>query len=139
MSKFWSWDSTVPTAKCHASLVFLAPSRGHGTSPTRIQGRFLVSSRYLFNISNSAIEQPGMLIPRTICQVSLVGCTNDCHNCRSGRKLIFRIPPPIASVRHTGYSAVFRVGEPHQFKIKVPLQWEMFKKELNTFENILVL
>ena len=37
MSRFQSGDSTVPTAECHASSVFLAPFGGQEISPTTIQ------------------------------------------------------------------------------------------------------
>jgi hypothetical protein len=35
-------------------------------------------------------------------------------------------------------SATLRVSEAHWFKIEVLLKWEMYQKERDTFENILV-
>ena len=48
------------------------------------------------NVTNRDIQRPGMLIAWKLGQVSLVGCTNDWHNRRSGRKLILHIPPAVA-------------------------------------------
>ena len=77
-----------------------------------------------------------MLIARKVGQVSAVGCTNDWHNCRSGRKLILRLQPTIAGVHLAVYSAIFRVCEANQFQNEVHLKWEMCQKELDTIENI---
>jgi len=49
---------------------------------------------------------------------------------------MLRIPPPVAGVHLTVYSATFRVCEAHWFKIQVRLKWEMCQKELDTFESI---
>jgi len=77
------------------------------------------------NITYREIERPRMLIAGRICPLSLVGCTNDWHNRRSGRKLIVCIPPPIAYVHLALYSTALRVSEVHRFKIKVCLKWKM--------------
>jgi hypothetical protein len=45
------------------------------------------------NITHGEIQWPGILITWNIGQVSLVGCTNDWHNCHSGRILTLCIPP----------------------------------------------
>jgi len=92
----------------------------------------------LSNIATCEIQRPGMVIAQRIGQVSLVGCTNEWHDCHSGRKLILLVPPPISCVRLAEYSAIFPVCEVHRFKIEVCLQWEMCQKELYTFENISV-
>jgi len=88
------------------------------------------------NITNREIQRPGMLIARKIAQVSLVGCTDDWHNRRSGRELILCISPPIARVHLAVDSTTLRVSEAHRFKIEVHLKWEMCQQELYTFENI---
>ena len=85
------------------------------------------------NITDCDIQQPAMLVAGKIGQVGLVGCTNDWHNGYSSRKLI---PPPIACVHFTVYSATFWVCKAHRFKIEVCLKWEICPKELYTFENI---
>ena len=77
-----------------------------------------------------------MLSSQKIGQVSLVRCTYDWHNRRSGRKLILFIPPPIVCIHLAVDWMAFRVSEVHQFKMKVRLKWEMCQKELDTFENI---
>jgi hypothetical protein len=77
-----------------------------------------------------------MLITRKIGQVSLVGCTFDWHNRRSGRTLILRIPPPTARVHLAEDSSTLGVSKAHRFKIEVCLKWKMCQKELDTFENI---
>ena len=88
------------------------------------------------NITNREIPQPGMLIAKKIGQVSLVGCTNYLHNRCSGRKLIMRIPPPVAGILLTVYLATFRVCKAHWFKVEVHPKWEMCQNDLDTFENI---
>jgi len=50
------------------------------------------------NITNCEIQWRGVLIAHKIGQVTNVGCTYDCHNCHSGRKLIQCITPPVARV-----------------------------------------
>jgi len=89
-----------------------------------------------WNIMNREIQAPGVPIARTICQVSLIRCTYDWHNCRSGRKLILCIPPPVSRVHLTVDSTTLRVSEAHRFHFEVCLKWEMCQEELNTFENI---
>jgi len=86
--------------------------------------------------TNCELQQPGMLITRSIVQVSLVRCTNEWHNHRSARKPILRILPPLNSVNLSVYLANFRVCEAHQFKIEVCLYWEMCQMELNISKNI---
>jgi len=88
------------------------------------------------NITYCKIQQPGMLVACKISQVGLVGCTNDCHNCCSSRKLILGIPPPIACVHLAVYWATFRVCKTHRFKIKVRLKWNMCQNEQYIFEYI---
>jgi len=88
------------------------------------------------NIANCEIQRPGMLIARKIGQVSLVGCTYDGPNHRSGGELMLCIPPRIACVHLAVDSRTHRVGEAHRFKIEVHLKWAMCQKELDTFENI---
>jgi hypothetical protein len=97
---------------------------------------FRCKADILLNISNCEIQRPGMLMARKIDQVSLVGSTNDGHNCCSARKLISGIPPPIARVQLAVDSTTLRVSQAHRFKIEVRLKWEMCQQELDTFENI---
>jgi len=68
----------------------------------------------LLNISNGEIQWPGMLITWNICQVSLVGCTNNWHNGRSSRKLILRMTPQIAHFHFASDWATFRVSKVEQ-------------------------
>jgi len=82
------------------------------------------------------IQRPGIVIARKIGQLRHVGYTNDRHKCRSGRKQILSITPPITSVHLTVFSATFCVSEAHSLKIQVLLNWVMRKKAPNTFENI---
>jgi hypothetical protein len=89
----------------------------------RALGRFMVD--ICSNITYREIQQSGMLIARKISQVSLVGCTNDWHSRRSGRKLIFGIPRPIARVHLAVDSTTLRVCEAHQFKVEVCLKRKM--------------
>jgi len=111
--------------------------RGTWKQPNENPGAlFWCTADIFWNITYREIQRPGMLVARKIGQVSLVGCTNDWHKCRSGRKLILHIPPPVASVHHTVYSVTFRVCEAYWFKIQERLKWEMCQKEPDTFENI---
>jgi len=111
--------------------------RGTGDRPNENPGALFSSVVDIFsNITNREIQWPPMLIMRKIGQVSLVGCTNDWHNCRSSRKLILRLTQPIARVHLAVYSVIFRICQAHRFKIEVRLKWDMCEKELNTFENI---
>jgi len=111
--------------------------RRTGDQPNKNPGALFRCTADIFsNITDREIQRPGMLVAREIGQVGLVRCKNDRHNRRSSRKLILRIPPPIACVHLAVYSATFRVCKAHRFKIEVRLKWEMFQKELYTFENI---
>jgi len=67
------------------------------------------------NITNGEIQQPGMLIAWKTGQVSLVRCTNDRHNRRSGRKMILPIAPVVVHVHLGVYSVTFPVCERHRF------------------------
>ena len=87
--------------------------------------QFRCTAVIVSNISCREIERPGMLITQKVCLVSLVGCTNDWLNRRSGRKLILCIPPPIAHVHHTVYSTALRVSEAHLFEIEMCLKRKM--------------
>jgi hypothetical protein len=112
--------------------------RRAGDQPNNNPGTLLRCTVDIFsNITDGEMSQPGMLVGPNIDQVKHVGCTNDWHNRHSSRKLIWCIPPPIASVHLSVYSATFRVCKAHQFKIDVCLKWEMCQKKMNTFENIL--
>jgi hypothetical protein len=77
-----------------------------------------------------------MQITRKIGQGSLVGCTYDWHNRRSGSMLILCIPPPIARIHLAVDLSALRVIVAHWFKIEVPLKWEICQQDLDTFENI---
>jgi hypothetical protein len=57
------------------------------------------------NTTDHDIQHPGMLGTRKIGQVDLVRCTNDWHNCRSSRKLVLSMLPPIACVHLAVYMA----------------------------------
>jgi hypothetical protein len=70
-------------------------------------------------IGNYEIQHPGMLIPRRFGQLSLARCTNDCHNCRSGRQLMLHILTPFSSVRLIVYLWIFTGSKVHHFKIEV--------------------
>ena len=78
---------------------------------------FWCTVEILSNITNLEIKQRGMLFAWKIGQGSLVGCTNDWHNGRSGRKLIVCMPPPVTSVHLNVYLATFRVFKAHWFTI----------------------
>ena len=111
--------------------------RGTLHQPDKNPGALFWCTADIFsNITNCDIQRPGMMIARKIGQMSLVGCTNDCHNRCPGRKLILCIPPPIALDHLAVDSTTLRVSEAHQFKIEVHLKWEMCQKELDTFETI---
>jgi len=113
--------------------------RGTWDQPDTNPGALLCrTADIILNFTNCEIQWPGMLIARKIGQVSLVRCTNDWHNRRSGRKLILCIPLPIARVHLAVDLTTLTVSEAHQFKIVVHLKWEMCPKELDIFENITV-
>jgi len=88
------------------------------------------------NITYREIERLGSLIAPKICQVSLVGCTNNRPNPHSGRKLIFCIPPPIACVHLAVYSTALEVSEAHWVDIEVCLKRKQCPEEPDTWENI---
>jgi len=79
MSRFLSRDSTVPTAECPASSVFLAPFRGQGISPTRIQALFLGVQRVSFWIltivtnSGQACWSPEKLVKWVLSDAQITG------------------------------------------------------------------
>jgi len=100
--------------------------------------RFKCTADIFSSIANREIVQPGMVIARKMCQVSLVGCTYDWYNSCSCRKLVLRIPPPIAGVHLAVNLNTLGDSQAHWFKINVDLEWVMCQKELHTFENIAV-
>jgi len=111
--------------------------RRTGDQPKKNPGALFRCTVDIFsNITDREIQQPGMLVAQKIGQVGLVRCTNDWYNCSSSRKLILRIPPPIACVHLAVYLVTFRVCKAHRFKIEVHLKWEMCQKEWYPFENI---
>jgi len=79
MSRFRSGDSTVPTAECHASSVILAPFRGQGISPTRIQAHVLGARRKSFQTlpivrySGQACWSPKTLVKWVLSDVQMTG------------------------------------------------------------------
>ena len=110
---------------------------GAGVQRNENSGVWIRCLRDIFlSISYRDIQWPAMLIAQTICQVSLVRCTNDWHNRRCGRKPISHIPQPVAFVDLAVYSVTFRVCVVHWFKFEVGLKWKMCQNELYTFENI---
>jgi hypothetical protein len=111
--------------------------RGTWAQPDKNPGAlFRCTADIVLNITNCEIQRPGMLIVRTICQVSLVGCTYDCHNRHSGKKLYLCISPTFTSVHLAVHSTTLGVSEAYRFKIEVRLKWEMCQKELDTVEYI---
>jgi hypothetical protein len=108
-----------------------------GNQPNKTPGaHFRCTADIISNITDREIQRPGMLVARKICQVSLVGCTNDWHNLHSSRNQILRIPPPIAGDHLAVYSATCRDCKAHRLKIDVCLKWDMCQNEQYTFENI---
>jgi len=99
---------------------------------------FRCAAHIFLNITNCEMQPPDMLIARKIGHVSLVGCTYNWYNCRFSRKWILCIPPPIACVDPAVDLRTLRVSVVHCFKIEVHLKWEMYQKEVDTFENITV-
>ena len=98
--------------------------RRAGDQPNKNPGALVRCMADTFsNITDREIQRPGILVGRKIGQVGLVRCTNDWHNCRCSRKLILRIPPPIACVHLAVYLVSFRVCKVHRFKIEVRLKW----------------
>jgi len=88
------------------------------------------------NINSGEIHRPGMLIAQNIGHVSLVGCTNDVHNCRSRRELILCIQPPITGIHLAVESTALRVSEVHRSEIELCLKRKMCQEELDTLKNI---
>jgi len=86
--------------------------------------------------TNCEILLPNMLVAWAIGVLCHVGCTDCLPNCRTGRKLILRIPPPVTRIHLAVYWATCQVCEVHQFKIEVCLKWEMCQKELYSFQYI---
>jgi len=137
MSRFWSGHSTLSTSECHVSSQSFAPFGGTGDEPNKDLGvLFSCPADIILNITNCEILRRCMLIVRKIGQVSLVRCTNDWHNCRSGMTLILHIPPPISSVHFAVNCPAFQACEEHWFNIKVHPKSEMSQKPLCTVENI---
>jgi len=97
--------------------------RGSGDHQTKNPGAHCRCTSDIFsNIPDCQLQRPAMLVARKINPVSLVGYTNDWHNRRSGRNLILHIPPPIACVHLSVYSAAFRLCKPHRFEREVCLK-----------------
>jgi len=111
--------------------------RATGDQPNKNPGALFRCTAGIFSIiTDHEIQRPGMLVSQTIGQVGLGRCTTDWHNRPFNRKLMLRIPPPIACVQLTVYSVTFWVCKVHQFKIEVCLKWERCQKRLYTFESI---
>jgi len=111
--------------------------RGTWDQPNKNTETWLWCTADIFSkITNCAMMWPGMLVARKIGLVSLVRCTYDWHNCRSGRKFILCIPPLITRIHLAVDLITLTVSEAYRFKIEVHLKWEMCLAELDTFENI---
>jgi hypothetical protein len=118
-------------------VTVFGPFRERGDQPDKNPERLCTwVAVIILSITNCEIQWPGMQITRKIGQVSLVGCTYDWHNRRSGSKLILCIPPPIARIHLAVDLSALRVIVAHRFKIEVPLKWEFCQQDLDTFENI---
>jgi len=100
--------------------------------------QFRCEADIIFNLNNHEIQRPVMLVIQKIRQVSLVRCTYDCPNRRSGAKLILSIPWPIAPAHLAEDSATLRVSKAHWYKIEVHLKWDLCQMDLDKFENISV-
>jgi len=137
-------DVKIPELGQHCSnrgkpciICIFGTFQGTGDQPKKNPGTLSRCTADIFsNITDRDSQRPGMPIAWKIGPVRLVGCTNDWHNSLCGRKLILRIPPPVAGVDLTVYSVTLRVGEVHRFKIQVRLKWEMCQTELDTVANI---
>jgi hypothetical protein len=115
----------------------LGTLRGTWAQPDKNPGAFFrCTADIISNITNCEIQRARMLIARTICQVSLVGCTYDWHNRHSAKKLFLCNPPTFAGVHLAVNSTTLGVSEAYQFNIEVLLKWEMCQMELDTFEYI---
>jgi hypothetical protein len=87
------------------------------------------------NITYREIQWQGMMIARKLCQMDLVGSTNDGHSCHSGRNSILCISPLMAQVHLTVDSTTLRVWEAQRFEIEVCLKRKICYEQLDTFEN----
>jgi hypothetical protein len=122
----WGQHGSNCRMPCLVSIFGTFP--GTGDQQTEKTGvHFWCGVDIFSSITNHEIQQPGMLLARTIGQVSPGECTNDRHNCCSSRKCILPIPPPVARLHLAVYLAIFRVCEAHRFKMEVHLTWEMCK------------
>jgi len=140
----WASNVTMPKLRLHSSsrrmqgfVNVFGTSLGTWYQADKNDGAlFWGAADIISNITNREIQQAGMLIAQKDCQVSLGGCTTDWHNCRSSRKLILCIPPPITGVHLAVYSTTLRDCEVHRFEIQVCLQSKMCYEKLDIFENI---
>ena len=106
-----------------------------GDQPNKNPGAlFRCTADIFWNITDREIQPPGMLVAWMICQVGLVRCTNDSHNDHFGRKMMLRIPLPIAHVHLAIYFAPFWVHKAHQFTIEVSLKWKLGQNDPIQFE-----
>ena len=96
--------------------------------------RYLVDM--FLNIPKCEIQRPDMLITQKMGQMSLVGCTYDCHKCRSWRTLIMCILPPITCIYLAADSTTLRVSKAPWFRIVVWVKRMMWKEEVYAFGNI---
>jgi len=87
---------------------------------------FMCTADIFSNVTYHEIQRPGILIARKFCHVSLVGCTNDRHNCRFGSKLILSIPLRNSCVQLAVDSTTLRLCEAHWLEIGVCLKRKMF-------------
>jgi len=137
-------DVNMPKLRQHSSnhgmpcfVNVFGTFRRTGNQPNKNQGVLFRSTKDIFLIITICeIQRPGILIAWKISQVSLVRCTYDWHNRRSGRKLILCIPRLIARIYVSVDSTALIVSDTHRFKIEMRLNWEMYQKELDTFPNI---
>jgi len=106
--KFPEWGQHSSNRGMPCLISIFGTIWGTGDQPSEDLGALCRCPADIFsNIPNCEIQRAGMLIPQKIGQMSLLGCTNDWHNCPSGRKLILCIEPPITRVHLTVYSATF--------------------------------
>jgi len=123
----WGQHSSNGRTQCLVSI--FGTFRGTWDQPNEIlAARFRCLLDIFSNITNCEIKRPGMLIAWKIVPLSLIGSTNDSHNCCPSRKLILHIPQPIARVHRAVYSATFGLCKAHRFKIEVRLKWEMCQR-----------
>jgi hypothetical protein len=137
-------DVKIPQLRLHSSncgmpclINIFGTFPGTWDHPDKNPGAHFCCTATIFsNIADRDIQRPGMLNVQKIGRVSLVKCTYDCHDCRSGWKWILCIPPAITYGHLAVDSTTLRVSKAYQFKIEVCLRWEMCQKEFDTFENI---